>query len=68
CASSLIVLQNTTMLDTIQSSFLLLLFLIVPGVEAKMTAVDVIALLIGLAILLFGICALIGCYARRRSG
>ncbi|CAF3775481.1 unnamed protein product [Rotaria sordida] len=53
------------MLDIIQSSFIFLLLLIVPSVEAKMTAVDVIALLIGLAILLFGLCALIGCYARR---
>ncbi|CAF4273090.1 unnamed protein product, partial [Rotaria sp. Silwood2] len=68
CALSLIVLQTIAMLEIIQSSFIFLLLLIVPSVEAKMTAVDVIALLIGLAILIFGLCALIGCYARRRSG
>jgi len=56
------------MLDTIQSSFLFLLFFAVQGVAAGMKAMDVIALLIGLAILIFGLCVLIGFYARRRSG
>ena len=56
------------MLDTIQSSFLLLLFFIVQGVKAEFKAMDGIALVIGLAIAIFGLCALIGCYARRRSG
>jgi NADH:ubiquinone oxidoreductase subunit 2 (subunit N) len=56
------------MLDTIQSSLLFLLFFVVQGVAAAMSAMDVIALLIGLAILIFGLCALIGFYARRRGG
>jgi hypothetical protein len=56
------------MLDIIQSSFLFLLFFIVQGVKAEFKAMDAIALIIGLAIAIFGICALIGFYARRRSG
>lgn len=55
------------MLDTIQSSLLFLLFFIVQGVAA-MGAMDVIALILGLVILIFGICALLGYYARRKSG
>jgi len=56
------------MLDIFQSSILFLLFFVVQGVSAAMGAMDAIALIIGLAILIFGICALIGYYARRRSG
>jgi len=55
------------MLDIFPSSILFLLFFVVQGVSA-MGAMDAIALIIGLAILIFGICALIGFYARRRSG
>jgi len=55
------------MLDTIQLSFLLLLFFVVQGVSA-MGAMDVIALLIGLVLIIFGVCAGIGFYARKRSG
>jgi hypothetical protein len=55
------------MLDIIQSSILFLLFFVVQGVSA-FGAMDAIALIIGLVILIFGICALIGFYARRRSG
>jgi NADH:ubiquinone oxidoreductase subunit 2 (subunit N) len=67
-ALSLIITQIPVMLDTIQSSLLFLLFFVVQGVAAAMSAMDVIALLIGLAILIFGLCALIGFYARRRGG
>jgi hypothetical protein len=56
------------MLDIVQSSILFLLFFVVQGVSAAMGVMDVIALILGLAILIFGICALIGFYARRRSG
>jgi len=56
------------MLDIFPSSILFLLFFVVQGVSAAMGAMDAIALIIGLAILIFGICALIGFYARRRSG
>jgi threonine/homoserine/homoserine lactone efflux protein len=56
------------MLDIFPSSILFLLFFVVQGVSAAMGAMDAIALIIGLAILIFGICALIGYYARRRSG
>jgi hypothetical protein len=55
------------MLDTIQLSFLLLLFFVVQGVSA-MGAMDVIALLIGIVLIIFGVCAGIGFYARKRSG
>jgi hypothetical protein len=54
------------MLDIVQSSLLFLLFFIVQGVAA-MGAMDVIALLLGLGLLIFGLCALIGFYARRRA-
>jgi hypothetical protein len=54
------------MLDTIQFSFLLLLFF-VQGVSA-MGAMDVVALILGIVIIIFGVCAGIGYYARRRSG
>jgi len=56
------------MLDLIPTSLLFLLFFVVQGVAAGMGAADVIALIIGLVILIIGICALIGFYARRRSG
>jgi hypothetical protein len=56
------------MLDIIPCSILFLLFFVVQGVAAAMGAMDVIALIIGLVILIFGLCALIGFYARRRSG
>jgi threonine/homoserine/homoserine lactone efflux protein len=56
------------MLDIVPSSILFLLFFVVQGVSAAMGAMDVIALILGLTILIFGICALLGFYARRRSG
>ena len=56
------------MLDLIQSSILFLLIFVVQGVAAAMNAMDVIALIIGIVLLIFGLCALIGFYARRRSG
>lgn len=59
--------DDFTMLDTIQSSFLLLLIFVIQGVAA-FSAMDAIALIIGLVIAIFGICALIGYCARRRSG
>ena len=59
--------STTTMLDLIPSSLLFLLFFVVQGVAA-MGAMDVIALILGLTLLIFGICALIGFYARRRAG
>ncbi len=64
----LLLYKIPVMLDLIQAPLLVLLFFFVQGVEAKMSAMDVIALLIGLAILIFGLCALIGFYARRRGG
>ncbi len=64
---SFIVIQIKIMLDIVQSSLLFLLFFIVQGVAA-MGAMDVIALLLGLGLLIFGLCALIGFYARRRAG
>ncbi len=63
---SFIVIQIKIMLDIVQSSLLFLLFFIVQGVAA-MGAMDVIALLLGLGLLIFGLCALIGFYARRRA-
>ena len=56
------------MLDTLQLSFVLLLLFVVQGVSAAMAAIDVIALIIGLVIVIFGVCVGIGYYARRRSG
>ncbi len=56
------------MLDTIQLSFIILLLFIVQGVSAAMGAMDAIALVIGLLILVFGICAGIGYFARKRNG
>ena len=55
------------MWNTIQVSVIFLLFFAVQGVEA-FTAMDTIALLLGLAMGICGLCALIGYYARRRSG
>ena len=55
------------MLNIIQASVLFLLFFVVQGVQASLSAVDTIALLIGLFLGIFGICALIGYYARRRT-
>lgn len=54
------------MLDTIPVSFLFLLFFVIQGVAA-FSAMDAIALIIGLFIGIFGLCALIGYYARRRA-
>lgn len=54
------------MLDTIQSSFILLLFFVVQGVCA-FDAWDGIALVLGLVIGIFGLCALIGYLTRARS-
>lgn len=59
--------QTINMLDTLQLSFVLLLLFVVQGVSA-MAAIDVIALIIGLVIVIFGVCVGIGYYARRRSG
>ncbi|CAF1605314.1 unnamed protein product [Adineta ricciae] len=53
------------MFDLVQSSLLFLLIFLVQGVAA-MGAMDVIALILGLAMLIFGICALIGFYARKQ--
>ncbi|CAF0937085.1 unnamed protein product [Adineta steineri] len=55
------------MLDSIQASILFIVIFLVQGVAAAMGAMDVIALILGLALLIFGICALIGFYARKRS-
>jgi hypothetical protein len=55
------------MLDTIQSSLIFLVFFIIQGVHG-FGAMDAIALIIGLFIGIFGLCALIGFYARRRTG
>ncbi|EGD78942.1 hypothetical protein PTSG_11800 [Salpingoeca rosetta] len=43
---------------------ILSLLLFTPGVEAKMTAGDVIALILGLVLGILGICACLGYYAR----
>eukprot|EP00056_Hartaetosiga_gracilis_P014442 m.240592 g.240592 ORF g.240592 m.240592 type:complete len:58 (+) comp15497_c0_seq1:138-311(+) len=53
----------------IQTLFCVLyaLLLMAPGVEAKMTAGDVIALILGLVIGILGICACLGHYARTHS-
>lgn len=56
------------MLDTLQFSFILLLFFVVQGVSAGMAAIDVIALIIGIVIIIFGICAGIGFYAHKKQG
>lgn len=58
---------NVAMWNTIQLSLIFLLFFAVQGVQA-FGAMDTIALLLGLAIGICGLCALIGFYARRRSG
>ncbi|UJR38231.1 hypothetical protein I4U23_030904 [Adineta vaga] len=42
------------MFDLVQSSLLFLLFFVVQGVAAGMGAMDVIALILGLAMLIFG--------------
>lgn len=55
------------MLDTLQLSFVLLLLFVVQGVSA-MAAIDVIALLIGIVIIIFGVCVGLGYFARRRNG
>ena len=68
CTSFLSGIPTKAMPDIIPASFLFLLFFVVQGVSAGMGAVDVIALIIGLLILIFGLCALIGFFARRRSG
>jgi hypothetical protein len=54
------------MLDSVQSSLIILLLFVVQGVAA-FSAMDAIALIIGLAIGIFGLCALIGYCARRRG-
>jgi len=48
-------------------AFLLCLLALVQPVEASMTPGDVIALLLGLTIAFFGICACIGKYARSQA-
>eukprot|EP01147_Barroeca_monosierra_P000317 gene317-3686_t len=48
-------------------SAILALLILTPSVEAKMTAGDVIALILGLVLGILGICACLGYYARSRQ-
>eukprot|EP00045_Choanoeca_perplexa_P019446 m.2883 g.2883 ORF g.2883 m.2883 type:complete len:58 (-) comp4163_c0_seq1:104-277(-) len=55
------------MLDQFFLALIVAILCLVPSVEAKMTAGDVVALLLGLTLGILGICACIGKYARSRT-